>query len=315
MMKIKFTGLIILFAYVTCFSQIDTTAVPFVAYWSKGDSYNFKITKIKQKFTKGNLTQNDSSSYIANFLVIDSTATNYKIKWSYKTNLSNFNIPPKSADKFSKYQITEVIYTTSELGEFLGIENWEEVAGMTKELFSDLIETLADGDDSKKKDLTKTMQPVLKIYESKQGVEQLVFKEIQYFHFPFGLEYNVTEPIIYEDQLPNMFGGKPIRGNAKIYFDSVDFENSFCVLIQEMELNPEDTKDIILTLFKRMKLNNKEMKKAMKEAQFDIRDYNKYEYYYYPGVPLKIETKRESLMDMNEEKAKRIEITRIELLN
>jgi hypothetical protein len=43
-------------------------------------------------------------------------------------------------------------------------------------------------------------------------------------------------------------------------------------------------------------------------------DRRKFEYYYYPGIPLKIETKGESLVDINKGKGKRIDITRIELL-
>ncbi|MFT4758561.1 MAG: hypothetical protein ACI9XO_001286 [Paraglaciecola sp.] len=54
-----------------------------------------------------------------------------------------------------------------------------------------------------------------------------------------------------------MLGGKPIRGDAKLYFDSGDFENSFCILIQEMKLNSEDTKDIVTALIKQLKLNEK----------------------------------------------------------
>ncbi|GAB5465558.1 MAG: hypothetical protein Kapaf2KO_09940 [Candidatus Kapaibacteriales bacterium] len=317
--KMRFMKLIILVTFILsyshCTGQNDSITVPFVSYWAKGDSYDFKVTKIKQQWKEDELAKNDSSSYLVNFEVIDSTETRYIIKWSYKTNLRGFNIPENLIDRFSKYQMTEVIYQTNELGEFLGIENWEEIASMMKGLFTDLIVLLSEEESTKKEELEKAMQPLIRIYESKEGIEQLVFKELYFFHFPFGLEYDINEPIEYEEQLPNMFGGKPIRGNAKLYFEEVDYENSYCIMIQEMELNPEDTKEIVLTLFKRMGLQDKEMKKAMKTAKFDITDYNRYEYYYYPGIPINIETNRESIIHMDKEKVKRIEKTIIELVD
>jgi hypothetical protein len=58
-------------------------------------------------------------------------------------------------------------------------------------------------------------------------------------------------------------------------------------MVQEIILNPEDTKQIVLTLFKQMGLEDKEMKKAMKSAKFDLKDLNRYEYYFYSGIPIK----------------------------
>ena len=111
-----------------------------------------------------------------------------------------------------------------------------------------------------------------------------------------------------------MFGGKPIRGNTKLYFKEVDYENSYCMMIQEMKLNPEDTKETVLTLLKRMGLQDKDMKTAMKTAKFDITDYNRYESLLSWSSD-KIETKRVLIIDIDKEKHKRIEKTIIELVN
>jgi hypothetical protein len=64
-----------------------------------------------------------------------------------------------------------------------------------------------------------------------------------------------------------------------------------------------------------MGLGDKEMKEAMKNAKFDIKDNNRFEYYYHPGIPVKIETHRESIIDMANEKGKRVDQTIIELLD
>jgi hypothetical protein len=179
----------------------------------------------------------------------------------------------------------------------------------------DIIEVLGDKDEMKKDALKTAMQPFKQIYSSKQGVEQLVLKELQYFHFPMGLEYDITEPILYDDELPNMLGGRPIKAKAKLYFENVDFEESFCVIKQELSLDPKDTKDLVKQFYKQMKLGNKEVKKALETAVLQIEDKNVYEYYYNPGIPHRIETIRETIVDIDKVKVKNIDKTIIELID
>ena len=298
------------------FSQIDTTKIAFVSYWSIGDSYNFKISKIKKQWKEGKLTKDQKEDYIANFKVIDSTENSYTINWSYENDLGNtYKIPEKLLDRFSKYKITEIKYKTSEVGYLIEILNWKEVGDTMNSMIVDIIEVLGDKDEMKKDALKTALQPFKQIYSSKQGVEQLVLKELQYFHFPMGLEYDITEPLLYDDELTNMLGGRPIKAKAKLYFENVDFEESFCVIKQELSLDPKDTKDLLKQFFKQMKLGNKEVKKALETAVLQIEDKNVFEYYYNPGIPHRIETIRETIIDIDKAKVKNIDKTIIELID
>jgi hypothetical protein len=297
------------------FSQIDTTKVAFVSYWSIGDSYDFKVSKIQQQWKEGEITKDQKQDYIANFTVIDSTETSYTINWSYENDLENtYKIPEELLERFSKYKLTEIKYKTSEFGVLLEILNWKEVGEIMNSMFDDIIDVLGENDVKKQDALKSAMKPFKKIYSSKQGIEQLVLKELQYFHFPMGLEYDITEPLLYDEELPNMFGGEPIKAKAKLYFENVDFEESFCVVKQEMNLDPNDTKEILLQVFKKMKLGDKEIKKSLKTAVFEIKDRNVYEYYYNPGIPHRIETVRETIIDIDKEKGKRIDKIIIDLV-
>lgn len=315
MMKIL-SLITILLISTNLFSQIDTTKIAFVSYWSIGDSYNFKISKIKKQWKEGKLTKDQKQDYIANFKVIDSTENSYTINWSYENDLGNtYKIPEKLLDRFSKYKITEIKYKTSEVGYLIEILNWKEVGDTMNSMIVDIIEVLGDKDEMKKDALKTAMQPFKQIYSSKQGVEQLVLKELQFFHFPMGLEYDITEPILYDDELPNMLGGRPIKAKAKLYFENVDFEESFCVIKQELSLDPKDTKDLVKQFYKQMKLGNKEVKKALETAVLQIEDKNVYEYYYNPGIPHRIETIRETIVDIDKVKVKNIDKTIIELID
>lgn len=314
-MKLLFTGIITFLTYITCFGQVDTTKIPMVAYWQKGDSYNFQITKMNQQWKAGNLTKNDSSAYICNFLVIDSSSSGYKIKWSFKTELATYNLPEELMVRLSKYNMTEVIYTTNEVGTFVGIENWKEISTTMKSMFKEMNDYMVVEQKMDAEIWAKIMKPMTEVYESKEGIETLVFMELQYFHFLFGIEYSTQETLVYEEQLPNLLSGEPMRGDAKIYVESVDFDNSFCVFVQEKTINPEDTRSMIKSFFERTGMDQQEMQHSLATAVLEMKDYNRYEFFYDPGIPYKIETNRVFLVDIGKDNYKRMNIIRIELVD
>lgn len=314
-MKKKLFFIVLVTSMTNLFGQIDSTKVAFISYWSVGDSYDFKVSKINQRWKEGILTKDQKQEYIANFTVIDSTDKSYTIKWSYENDLeSTYDIPEKLLSKFSKYKVTEIEYKTSEVGDFIEILNWKEVGKTMSNMFDDVVQVLGEGDDNKKKALKAAMQPLKQLYSSQQGVEQLVLKELQYFHFLMGLEYDITEPVIYEDELPNMFGGEPIKAKGKLYFEKVDFEEGFCIVKQELTIDPEDTKLFLNQIFKEMNLENSAGGNDLETAVFEIKDHNTFEYYFNPGIPHRIETNRESIININKEKGKRIDKIIIELM-
>lgn len=312
-MKSIFT-LFIFLTSIIGFSQTDSTKVAFVSYWSIGDSYDFKISKIIKKWDKDNQVKEEKQEYMANFTVIDSTADSYTIRWSYENKLkSTYQIPDELAEKFSKYSVTEIIYKTSEVGDFVEVVNWKEIGKTMKEMFNDLISVLGKDNKKLKKQLEETLQPMQEMYSSKEGVEEIILKELQYFHYPMGVEFDYSEPFLYEDELPNLLGGEPIKGKGILTFSSVDHEEGFCIMKQELNLDPEDTNKLLRDAFKRMKIESDEADQMLQKTIFTINDNNVFEYYFNPGIPHRIETLRELNIDINDIKMKRTEQLIIEL--
>jgi hypothetical protein len=311
----KFTFFLILFLSQThLFAQEDSTKVSFIAYWSVGDIYEYKVSKIKQQIKEGKLVKDNKREYTALFEVLDSTDTSYTISWKYENDLGNdFKIPEQLLEKFSKYKFTEVKYKTSEVGEFIEILNWKEVSDILSNMIDDIVEVLGEEDKEIKKVLEKTLKTVKNLYSTKQGIEQLVLKELQYFHFPLGYEFNTQETLTYVDELPNMFGGKPIKADTKVFFESVDIEDGFCIFKQELDIDPKDALNMIKVVFKKLGVSDDKFEDALKTSKFEITDRNIYEYYYNPGLPHRIETERVSIININNEKGKRIDKTIIEL--
>jgi hypothetical protein len=87
------------------------------------------------------------------------------------------------------------------------------------------------------------------------------------------------------------------------------------VIKQELYIDPEETQLLLKQAFKQMNLKNKSAKKLLKEAVFEINDNNTYEYFYYPCVPSKVHTIRESIIDYGKESTRRKQQTIIELIS
>ena len=313
----KKTSLLLVLIALTAgaFCQDDTTSVSYVAYWSVGDSYDFRVRKTTMQWTGDSLTKDEVSEYTANFEVVDSTESSYTILWTYSNELVNtWDIPEEMLDELSKYELSEVVYTTTELGEFTGIENWEELAEMMRSMFNDVFRIIAKGSEEEFDKLMQAGRPFLEMYSSKEGIEQMVLPELRLFHFPFGAMIDVGDTIRYEDQFPNLLGGDPIRADAKLWFEEVDFGEERSLLVQESKLNREDTMALLKEILSRMGAAGEDMARVLAEATYTIDTYNRYDFYYYPGVPVMIDFNRHMRIDIGDEKNRREDKITIELL-
>ncbi len=301
------------FVATSLFGQVDTSVVSLVAYWYKGDVYNYEITKVKKSWEQDEIADLDSTTYYARFEVLDSTTAGYTIKWSYTPeDLLGMEGSKAISDMEETIKPIDLIYTTTELGEILELTNWKEVSEQSTNLLTQTLK-YTDPDNSA---YAEALEPVIDLYSTKEGVETYAMQEVNVLHFLYGLEYNTDSPIEYEDEFPNLFGSKPIRADAAIEFTEVDTSDHYFVAEQRSTLNEEDTKDIIGSLMKQLmgRKKGKEFKQYLKDAEFTINDNNVYEFYYYPGVANYIKTLRKSNIVMGEKKNRKEEYLEIILL-
>lgn len=296
------------------YSQVDSNSILILPHWSIGDTYDFEITKIKNAWTQDSLTKHDTIQYWANFEVIDSSETSYTIKWSYKNMLSELALPEKFTQKASKYPMTEIIYETNQYGRFIGVKNWKEIRAIMQNLTKDLIESLAEESLDPNNNYKETMKHILALYESQEGIEAYVVPELNLFHFVFGIELYLEEVLEYEERYPNMFGGDPIKANAQLFLEKIDFHEKKCTLINKTRLNPNDTKKLILDVLAKMNFKDDKITQAFNNSKFQMSEDNYLEYLFSLGIPNYLEFKRETDIDINQQKARNLQTIKIKLL-
>lgn len=294
------------------FSQL----IPYYADWSLGDSYDFKITKIKQLWKDSKLVSNDSVQFLSNFCVIDSCDSTYTIKWSLKKNIvDTYEVPEKIMQENSEFKTPVVIYKTNNIGQFLDIENWDSLGTIMNMMLNETVNSIAANSNTDSDTLFGKMKSLIPILKSKEGIEKLVFNELILFHYPFGAILSTKKPIRYKDTFPNMLGGKPMPCKVKISVESVDFDSSRCLFLHEVTLNPKYAKNFLIDVLKSFGMDNEYLKSSLKNLKYNLTDYDRFDYYFYPGIPIKIDTKRTMILNFPNNSLTKIEKIRIELVN
>jgi hypothetical protein len=292
--------------------EVDTTKIAFIAYWAKGDNHKFKMVKSIERLKNDKSIRNDSIVYDAFFKVLDSTSTSYKISWKYNCDiLYSLNLPERlKKDKKSITNI-EVIYTTDETGMGVDIENWKTISDIYTKVINDVKSNLTAEEE---KIYTSVLDPMLNALSKKEGIEEYCAKELNLFHFPFGVEFDPEEEITYDQIIPSPYSKEGLKAKTRVYFEDHNYKDSHCTFYSELNIDPDDSKKMITSLFKNMGIKDEEIKKQIKKSKYEINDSNRFDYIYNPGVPMYIINTRRVEIDIKDQKETRIDTIEIEFV-
>lgn len=308
--------LLALIAATTCaFSQPDAPSVAFVAYWSKGDSFDFRVRKAIMEWDDDSLTKNDITEYFANFRIVDSSATSYTVAWTCPNELlSNWDLSRDMLYELSKYRQSKVVYTTTPLGRYIGIKNWEEQAEIIRTMTDDILSLLAKDPDADFEGKIQVAQSFLAQYGTKEGIEELVPTELGHIHFPYGNIITMKDTIRYEEKSEFMVSGNPMRVDVKLWLEDVDFDKQHSTLIWESKLNPDDSKASLVELYTELGVQSADLPKALSQSVFSINTLIRYDFLSNPGVPEMINYSKIVRIDLRNVRSRREESLTVELL-
>ncbi len=230
-------ALIFLLAAGPLFAQTaDNEAVQIVTYWEPGDSHSYTLEMGTEMSLKTGSTES-YTSYRVIIEVLERTETGYLVQWTYTDA-----VPPAGANAFEKRVVgindgLSVRYLISDLGEYIGVENWDEVSAYVNDELS-LIATEFAGEP----DIDASMAKIRKAFETKEQFEELAMEEIRFYHMLHGYSYFMDDPLIAEGRVTNPFGGESILAKTTIELSEVDSEKSTAYLIYTRSFDQADLK-------------------------------------------------------------------------
>lgn len=188
--------------------MMPDSTVQICAYWSVGDRYDYYMEHSSKKVnSQGDTVKNELNSKILRFEVIDSTATSYQMKLTY--------LDEKSTNQQSNmlYQLGQekginvpVLFTTTEMGVLVSIDNLDEIVSGYEKLIDPMIEIIVAQlpEEDKKMFDWKAMSDQLKpMICNPQAIQTAIIDEIGRLFFFHGsrLEmdhtYNMEEPLMF----------------------------------------------------------------------------------------------------------------------
>jgi hypothetical protein len=282
--------------------------IPKIAYWENGASFTFRVKKLKEKFEGDKIISKENFSYIAVIKVLDSTESSYRLECRFKQDDAT-----EGGATVSLYDLFPVIiYTTDENGSFNEIENWKEISEILEGYYNNLMKNSKAG---LTKDMQDNMQELFQSIQSQQGIEQVIMKELQLLHFPYGHLFENGVPIEYEEELANFFGGDPIAASGKISFQFLDEESDRCLIKQQLSIPTEEANKLMKGIMQKLNLKDNELEEAMKKWHYIFNDENNFEMHLETGSPIKFKSQRTVILTMKDQDVKRIDTIEMTCIN
>ncbi len=293
-----------------------TTYVPFVAYWAKGDTLRYEVEKWDLQFEQDSLTKSDTTRYTAIFVVLDSTETSYLVNWHFEEYQNSAATQAllnetfrEASEQLGSLEFEEIRFSTDEVGSFQQIENLEEIQAILEVYLEDLRKSAlaATGNDPERHQKTKkALDLTFSMLRSRQYIESNMFVELIHLLHPMGSQFPAFDTLTYTENYPNNLGEGYVEGNGIYYFDTLDVANDYAHLKQIVELDEEDTREVLQEYFTRLGLDNEVAKELLETSSYDIVDDNDYFYYYYPGIPVFVDCMRSLNFEINGKKTSRV---------
>jgi hypothetical protein len=214
---------------------IDDTTIQIVSYWQAGDTLRY-IVETGTEQSDGNSVSRNNTSYEVVVTVLESDGPRAVLEWVYSEVVASEDL-----DEFNRrlVELTEglhIRYSVSDLGEFIHLENWEDISDSLRQAVALLAEEFEE-----QPEIAKTAAAILEGFSTREQIEAIAIDEIKLFHALYGYRYSTNEPFSFEQEATNPFGGAPLRAVTTIELEDIDSEYDTAYLIYHMSYDPEST--------------------------------------------------------------------------
>ena len=262
------------FVFLTGFAQnvATDTSAPVVAYWRLGDKKNLTIKKTVEQTQDGKPTKSSNNTYEVSLRVIDSTKENYTVEWIYKDGGSEIGKNPSLKDFNSLLTNLKIVYKTDEVGSFEELVNYDEIRRFLNQAIDLIVKQSKDTVG-----MRAVVQQLNQVFSTREGIEQLVLRDITLYHAVYGVEYSV-HPTVTETTLPNFLGGDPWPATVSMKLAQPQPKQNSVQVIIDQEIDQVKAAAIIKQLAQKMAAaTGKEVSEKDLPSYLMIKDHSEFD--------------------------------------
>jgi hypothetical protein len=200
---------------------LDTT-IELVPNWKAGEKRSLEIIKTRDRRVGGKVTLATTRTE-ALLTILEADEYGYILEWTFgETHFDD----PRQANNHLTMAIANISkglvlkLQIDSLGSIEGVTNWEEFRTKAEEAFGIIANELKGVMDQAAVDTI--ISQIRSIYSSEENIVLYLLPEAQLLFLPVGLTYTISEPIDYEDLLPNPLGGDPVPITAYFLLKEYD---------------------------------------------------------------------------------------------
>jgi len=289
--------------FILIFSLQSQAQINIEPSWENLQNQQYEVVRIKHYTKNDNVVINDTSQYIGEWQFLEKKEYKYILQWTMKDSFLE-------SEKMNQHVNNDlsVIYSVSETGEFLDIENWRDI----KKYFRTILKEV------KKTSTSRFGYKLVKaFYKDKDFLESIVAKEINALHEMYSYSFqHESDTIRFEEDAYNLLSDDPIITNTSVYVDSIDKENNKIIYRREKKYDPKSANEVAIQTLRTfsMEEDEEEINKLSKNAVIDIQKRAVFEYDYLANYPVNIELEEKNIVNLgikNTVKVKKRIITQI----
>ena len=271
---------------ITAFSQaITDSTIAMIAFWEMNDERVYEFVETEEKLKKGVKTLK-KSNYDLTMTILDSSATNYRVKWQYDNHEIDYEMEAMEKEILEICGNIPVEYRTNELGAFETIVNWEEMKTKIDEAFTTVINKEALP-DSIKLGLTNMITSMF----SSEAQVNFWARDLNFFHYLYGASLHRTQPFEGVKNYTNPFIKTTMPGTQRVEVVAVDEENWIAKIKVTSGIDGDQAKALMIDFVKKnmkeLGIENEEEIKEEELPNYSVEETMNYIYNIETGYILK----------------------------
>ncbi|GAB1537981.1 hypothetical protein NUACC21_06370 [Scytonema sp. NUACC21] len=217
--------------------------------WKTNEKIYYQMVKTRLRSQEGKVMLNITARNNLEIEVIEANDKSYVLKFLYgdvtidDSKQAKENLFQQMIDNLNQLQ-TPIILKVDSFGAVEGVQNWEQIKEAGTASVDKIIKQLQNiGIDEAT--VVKTRAQMISTFATKEQFEKTSTGNLKLFFVPLGKTYELSEPIEYEDKLPNPLGGEPYPSRGQLTLKTLDKKLNRAVVIWKQTILPEPAKRIL----------------------------------------------------------------------